>query len=223
MKIQFTKSIDRGLWLRYLRAEEDPQLLEQMEQAEQRLLRAADIRWIYRVMERGQVPTGGISIEKHLEGCKKAAVLAVTCGSEIDALIRRAEITEMAMAVLLDTGASVLAEQAADLAEEEIRARLTETGVAGTELTETEGCFLTPRFSPGYGDYPIRCQREILNAVDAPRKIGLTVTAGDLMVPHKSITAVIGIADHPVKGRLATCEECLLKDKCELRREGRHC
>lgn len=43
------------------------------------------------------------------------------------------------------------------------------------------------------------------------------------MIPRKSITAVLGISDHPVKGKLATCNECVLRDKCELRKEGGFC
>lgn len=217
MEVRLTEPINRSLWLRYLQAGEEASgsdghsqmLMRQMDEAEQLLLQAAQGRWIYRILDLAQVPAEGMSIRKHLEGCREAAILAVTIGSGIDALIRRYEITNMVMAMLLDTGASVLAEQAADLAEQEMRERL--------------ACFCTPRFSPGYGDYPVTCQRQILQLADAGRKIGLSLTAGDMMVPHKSITGVYGLADQPVAGRLATCEECLLREKCELRAQGRHC
>ena len=228
MNIKLTEKIDRELWLRYLQVdagkvspaaadgsdESNKVLFHQMDEAEKLLLQAADIRWIYRVIDIGQLPAEGISIRKHLEGCHAAAIMAVTIGSGIDELIRRYEITSMAMAMVLDTGASVLAEMAADAAEREMKTQLAE---------KMPACFCTDRFSPGYGDYPIRFQREILRAADAGRKIGITLTAGDMMVPHKSITSVTGIADHPVKGRLATCDECLLREKCELRRQGKHC
>ena len=42
-------------------------------------------------------------------------------------------------------------------------------------------------------------------------------------VPRKSVTALIGISDHPVTGRLATCGECVLREKCTLRKEGKFC
>lgn len=156
----------------------------------------------------------GMSIEKHLEGCDRVAVLAVTIGAEIDQLIARTQVTDMALAVVMDAGASVLAEQAADSAEAVMKEELAE---------KLPGTFFTARFSPGYGDYPVRYQREILRSADAGRRIGLTLTAGDMMVPHKSITALVGLADDPVSGRLATCDECVLRDKCGLRRAGRHC
>ena len=113
----------------------------------------------------------------------------------------------MAKAVIIDCGASVLIEQLADEFQAEINV----------------GPFTTPRFSPGYGDWSITEQARIIRLLDGQRQIGLNVTKDSLMIPRKSITAVIGIADHPVKGCLATCTECVLKDKCELRKEGKFC
>ena len=53
--------------------------------------------------------------------------------------------------------------------------------------------------------------------------IRVTLTPGNMMVPSKSITAIVGLADHPVMGRLATCGECVLREKCTLWRQGKHC
>lgn len=216
MNIEIPEIIDRAQWLQLLHVAGTPgQRLDiQMEAAQEQLRAAAQPRGIYRIMNRADIPAEGFSIEKHLEGCGKAAVLAVTLGSEIDRLIARAQIKSMAEAVVLDAGASVLAEQAADRAEEILKEEL---------AIKLPGLFATPRFSPGYGDYPIRYQREILTLADAHRKIGITLTGGSIMIPRKSITALIGLSEHPVSGRLATCEECVLREKCTLRREGKHC
>ena len=54
---------------------------------------------------------------------------------------------------------------------------------------------LTMRFSPGYGDMPLSLSRAIASATDAQRRTGVTVTEGDMLVPSKSVTAVIGIVD----------------------------
>lgn len=223
MRIELPETINREDWLRYLHGKGDPgeRLAKQMDEAQKLLLEAAQPRGIYRVLDREDVATEGISIEKHLEGCDRVAVLAVTIGSGIDGLIRRYEITDMPMAMILDAGASVLTEQAAEEAErvmiDEIRAR--RSSQSGGEMA----VYFTPRFSPGYGDYPIKYQRDILNYVDAARKIGITLTPGNMMMPVKSITALVGIADHPVTGRLATCGECVLRGKCKLWQEGEHC
>ncbi len=50
-----------------------------------------------------------------------------------------------------------------------------------------------PRFSPGYGDLPLALQTAIFEALDCPRKIGVTLTDSLLMTPTKSVTALVGI------------------------------
>lgn len=54
------------------------------------------------------------------------------------------------------------------------------------------------RFSPGYGDCPLTAQRSIVDALNATRLIGLTVTPTSLLMPTKSVTAVIGLFDGEV-------------------------
>ena len=48
------------------------------------------------------------------------------------------------------------------------------------------------RFSPGYGDLPLTFQRVLFEVLDCPRSIGLTLGENLLMMPTKSVTAVIG-------------------------------
>jgi cobalamin-dependent methionine synthase I len=115
----------------------------------------------------------------------------------------------MAEAVILDSGASILAEQCAGILEEIIRTQM--------------GGFATGRYSPGYGDFPIEMQGQLIKAVDGPKTIGLTTNESYILIPRKSITAIIGMADHPVTGYLATCDECLLKESCRLRASGTPC
>ena len=85
------------------------------------------------------------------------------------------------------------------------------------------GKYMTFRFSPGYGDYPIEMQKEYLRILDAPRKIGLTTGDSCLLVPSKSVTAVLGISDNPIERRKRGCAICSMKGKCRFRRNGEHC
>lgn len=212
MNVEIKQSIDRKKWLETLnvRGESDDALIAKLDNAEQLLFSQAAPKAIYRVMDIDEVSMCGFSIKKHLEGCDRVAVMGLTLGLGIDNLLRKTQIKDMAMTVILDCGASVLVEQLCDEFE-------------GTIREETGEKYLTFRFSPGYGDYPITEQSRIIRYLDASRKIGLNVTSNSLMIPRKSVTALIGIADHPVKGRLATCGECVLKDKCTLRKEGKFC
>ena len=83
--------------------------------------------------------------------------------------------------------------------------------------------YLTGRFSPGYGDWPIGVQPLVAAALDTARRAGLCVTENDLMTPRKSVTALLGLSDHPVKGRLAGCGHCVLNTRCEYRKRGKTC
>lgn len=154
----------------------------------------------------------GNDIEAHLEGCEKAILLAVTVGNEIETKIRAAQATDALMPVVLDACASVCIESYADEYCKEL-----------AELYGRDGLYLTERFSPGYGDFPIEKQSTLLKLTDATRKIGLCVTQSSILVPRKSVTAVLGMATVPVKGKLAGCKSCAMRGKCEFRKRGEVC
>lgn len=61
---------------------------------------------------------------------------------------------------------------------------------------QAQGYCLRPRYSPGYGDLPLSLQRDIFNTIRADR-IGLTLCDSLLMMPSKSVTAIIGIEGNP--------------------------
>jgi cobalamin-dependent methionine synthase I len=53
---------------------------------------------------------------------------------------------------------------------------------------------LTMRYSPGYGDWNLDVQPEILATLDSGR-IRLTSNISHILIPEKSVTAIIGIKD----------------------------
>lgn len=211
MKLDKPKIIDRNQWLRRLgvKGEADERLAASLDQCEKELLKAARPQGIYRFAGLEELKLKGEAIKKHLEGCFEMAVMAATLGAGVDRLLRTSQIRDMAQAVLLDCGASVLIEQVCDDLGEQISCN-------------AEG-FLTGRYSPGYGDLPIETQDALIDFLDGPRKIGLTVNESHIMIPRKSVTAIIGIGRQPVKGYLATCSQCTLRDICTLRKEGKNC
>lgn len=152
-------------------------------------------------------PLSGTDIKKHLTGCTKAVFIAATLGSEADKLIRQAEVRDMAEALAVDALCSAAVEQVCDRAEEEIFSQLTAP-------------YRTWRFSPGYGDFPLALQKDILNYLNAMRRIGLTVTDTSLLVPTKSVTAVIGVSDKPVEHKAIKCENCNMNQSCAYRSIG---
>jgi len=239
MNLKISIPISRKQWLAALqvRGEADETLTRRMDEAEKLIAEAASPKATYRIMPVSDIRTEGDSIKKHLEGCHSVAVMALTLGAGIDMLIRKTQVTDMALAVIIDCGASVLTEQLANEYEQQIHKDIAgKTGSlealqanqkAGDFVTPNsdmnKASYTTPRFSPGYGDYPIEMQKHIIGYTDATRQIGLNITSDFLMVPRKSVTALIGISDKLVTGSLATCDTCVLRDKCELKKEGKIC
>ncbi|MCD8332563.1 MAG: hypothetical protein LUB60_00250 [Clostridiales bacterium] len=158
------------------------------------------------------LPMEGEDIRALLEPCQEAVLLAVTLGSQIEQALMRREVTDMADAVIMDSCASVAVENVCDCFEEDMR-----------ELAAAEGLFLTSRFSPGYGDLPLDTQRRLCEALNTVRRIGLTVTENYIMVPRKSVTAVMGISAEPQKLRTRGCEACGMFLHCPYRKRGIVC
>lgn len=153
---------------------------------------------------------GGKDIANHLDGCEKAILMCATLGAEIDKLIRISQISDMAKAVVLDSFASVAVEQVCNKVDEIIAEKY-------------DGYYMTFRFSPGYGDYPISLQQDFLRMLDAPRKIGLTTNENFLLMPTKSVTAVMGLSKNPIERKKRGCAICNMRGKCRFRKNGEHC
>ena len=210
-------SIDRATALRYMGAagwEPDAASAALLDRAEERLLQTATPRAVWRILPRTAVSleNRGRDLARHLQSCDRILLMAATLGSEVDTLLRRMELTDIALAATADAMASVLLEQVCDALEEELRAQL-----------RAEGLYLTGRFAPGYGDCPLVLNEELSLAVDSVRGCGLAVTAEHLLVPRKSTTALLGIADHPVTGAMAGCGTCHLRETCAFRKKGTTC
>ena len=159
--------------------------------------------------EAGETLTGKLA--KHmLAECDTAVILLCTLGAAFESMQRAQEARDMARAVVLDACGSAWVEAGCDAAEEEIAARF-------------PGRYRTDRFSPGYGDLPLESQGWILRALDASKRLGVAETASHLMIPSKSVTAVIGLSDRPQGAKIRGCAYCTLKDQCAYRERGTFC
>lgn len=149
----------------------------------------------------------GNDIKKHLAGCERAVLLAATVSAEADKLIRQTSVVGMAEALAVDCLCSSAIEQVCDKAEKEI-------------FSANPVKFRTWRFSPGYGDLPISLQKDLILALNAHRRIGLTVTDNFLLIPSKSVTAIVGISDNPIEKGKKGCDVCSMRDTCGVRLNG---
>lgn len=124
---------------------------------------------------------GSESLARHLAGCHAVYLVCTTLGVPFDALQRRTAATSATDAFVLQAIGAAAVEAWTDETEREIRREL------------RPGETLVQRYSPGYGDYPLDAQRLVLALLDAPRTVGVSLTDTLLMVPSKSVSAVVGV------------------------------
>ena len=159
----------------------------------------------------GGLTLPGQSIRDHLRGCGRAAVFCATLSAPVDTLLRRAQAEDLARALVLDCCASQAIEEVCDRVEEEIKAGF-------------PGCSFPYRFSPGYGDLPITLQGQLLALLDAPRRIGLCASGSHILIPRKSVTAILGISREPLLPvEQRTCSQCFLRGRCQYQLRGKTC
>lgn len=123
------------------------------------------------------------SLAGHLDGCDSVLLFAATLGSGVDMLINRYSAVKMSYAVMLQGAAAALIELYCDNECAELERRY-----------ENERRYLRPRFSPGYGDFPLEYQHTLTNLLNAYKYTGIAVSNGGQMTPMKSVSAVIGIS-----------------------------
>ncbi len=118
--------------------------------------------------------TTSSSLAVNLRGCRRIVLFAATVGISPDRLSLKYSRISPIKSLLIE---SIAAERVEALCD-----------VFSSAYENTR-----PRFSPGYGDLSLDLQRDIISALDAGRKIGLTLNESLLMTPTKSVTGIIGI------------------------------
>ena len=203
---------------RYLgcRGELDPTLAERVRALTAQVEEAAQPRTVSRVfpltflggdkLALGPLAVESAALRRNLAGCEEVILFAATLGVGVDRLIARANAGRVSDAAVYQAAGAALIEEVCDLAWEDLR-----------RAGEAEGWHLRPRFSPGYGDFPLTCQGELLSALRAPETIGLTASDAMLLLPSKSVTAVMGRSRLALPCHRTGCEACGKTD-CAFRR-----
>lgn len=138
-----------------------------------------------------------------LRGCNKAVLVCATIGINADLIVKRAQISSKAEALVYNSLGIAAIEQF-----------MTDFNMMLKE--KYSGFELRPRFSPGYADVPLSIQTELLRVLDANRKIGVALSESLLMTPSKSVSAFIGIGNEGCFHIDKDCDICNKKD-CEYR------
>lgn len=240
--------INRAEVLRYLQTSkdlEDDNINHLIEEATAEIKNVIKFRYLYQkfpieLAEAGVKVMGttltlkGKSIKKHLSNSKDIYIMAATLGARVDKKISYYEKVSVTKSMIFDACATTAIEAGCDQVEAEIKEKVL---AAGNED-------ITFRYSPGYGDLGIDIQKEILRILNAPKKIGLTASKYNMLLPTKSVTAIIGAleekeaaaenstnqeqeienqGDRDLEFEARHCKNCLLYEDCELRRKGIYC
>lgn len=180
----------------------DPQTKQLAEQAFSILYAEAAPKAIWKTIPLNHFPQGlalgdmtlaGNDIQQHLRGCEVAVVMAATLSLTAEKALRQITAEDMALALVADAVASAMVEMLCEDTEQEIRSKIPYP-------------YITARFSPGYGDFPLQMQPLFLRLCDATRILGITATPQHILIPQKSVTAILGCSHHPVHdARKAIC------------------
>jgi len=147
-------------------------------------------------------------LRKHLQDSKQVIVLAATVGEEVEhASTKYFEKGEYAVGLLIDAAATAAVEQAANALCTMLSGQFRQQGLN-----------LTTRFSPGYGDWSLEEQDKVVVLANT-KAIGVSLTNSKMLLPRKSITAVVGLRTVKGQNENFECSECAKTD-CLMRRDN---
>ena len=118
-----------------------------------------------------------------LKGCKETLFIGSTAGSAVMNAIRGdIEGGDMARGVVIDAVASEMADAALDWI----------VGFFNRLLARESARLTKGRFSAGYSDFLLENQKMMYDMLELDR-IGVTINENFILMPEKSVTAVVGI------------------------------
>jgi len=207
--------IDKNEVLRYLgygKNQADETVLEKIDAITKQMTECLSLRACYEkyplilmddMLCFGSIKTASTDLKKNLAGCSEVIVFCATIGIDADRIISKCGVTSPADMVIAQSVGTTFIEAWCD--------------ILCDRFSTMEGKVLRPRFSPGYGDFPLLAQKDLLNMVDASRKIGVTLTESLLMMPSKSVSAIVGVGGETTHAK-GGCKNCDNKN-CPYRRD----
>ncbi len=154
----------------------------------------------------GNLSMNSKSLSKNLKDCREVLSFAATLGMGSDLLLKKNIRLQITKATVLQAVGAAAIEAFCDQCQKKFEKDLLR-----------ENLFLRPRYSPGYGDLNLNVQKDFLELLNASKQIGIYLTDGGVMVPEKTVTAIMGIGPKNMNCNLEGCEVCTQKN-CEYKR-----
>ncbi|WP_315118576.1 vitamin B12 dependent-methionine synthase activation domain-containing protein [uncultured Clostridium sp.] len=223
--IQYKFIGDEGEILRYLGVKDnkEEEIKKELYKIKEELKEIVRFRFIYdifdiEIKEEGvllkdyNIILRGEDIQSHLKESNKCIIMGATLGGEVDKKINYYQKIDMFKALIMNAGATAFIEEGCDFVEKLIRKEY---------CSSNED--ITWRYSPGYGDLSLNIQGELLKLLQKDKNIGLYLSESSMLIPKKSVTAIIGIISKEKRTNKRSCENCLSKNNCTYRKIGGSC
>ena len=130
----------------------------------------------------GDFSTSSAVLQKNMKTSEYALLFAMTLGPAVDRLISRLLITSKADAFITDACCTEYLESYANRYCAHVR-----------EEAAQQGLIAHPRFSPGFADFGLEFQWPLIRSLQADKKMHIALTEGNMLVPTKTITALMGL------------------------------
>jgi hypothetical protein len=147
----------------------------------------------------GEIEVSSKSLVKNMENCNDAYLFCATIGINADRIINKYMRFSPEKGVIAQSVGATLIESVCDYANAFFK-----------DLEKNK--FLKARFSPGYGDFALTYQKYLFEVLAVSKNIGVTLTDSCMMVPTKSVTALVGICNSICEQENQGCENCSLKE-----------
>lgn len=118
------------------------------------------------------------SLSAFLRRSESCVFTAMTLGMGVERFLNSIPEDLASKKLLCDAAASAFTEGACDTLQ---------------KLIAAEYRRVTGRFSPGYGDLSLDFQPILLKELNAARLLGITLNDSFLMIPRKSVSAIVGV------------------------------
>lgn len=141
------------------------------------------------------------SLTKHLKTCQQAYLIVASLGYLVDQKINQLQIIDLDLAYILDACATYYLEHSLDNLLLDLK-------------KENPNLYYYERFSVGFDNDTLKYQKDIIDNLDAIKKIKINISDNYLLTPSKSLTSIVGISYQKQTSFLNDCFTCENQNQC---------